>query len=67
MMLQFGRQLLCGRVDGDDTDLDPLGEGRVDPPELDPSMSIVAVPGRERLALSPELEEERALLDPEPA
>jgi hypothetical protein len=67
MMLQFGRQHLCGRVDGDDTDLDPLGEGRVDPPELDPSMSIVAVPGRERLALSPELEEERALLDPEPA
>ena len=55
--LQFSRQRPFGRVDGDDTDLNPFSEGRIDPAKLDPSAPIVAVPGRERHALSPELEE----------
>jgi hypothetical protein len=54
--LQLGRQRLLGRVDGDDADLDAIGEGRVDALKCDPSASIVAVPGRERRALAPELE-----------
>src|SRR5262249_60446673 len=65
--LQFGRQRPSGRVDGDDADLDPFGQGRVDPSKLDPSASLVAVPGRERLAFSLELEEEGTLFEREPA
>jgi len=64
--LQFGRQCLLGRVDGDDTDVDPFGEGRVDPPELDPSASSRLYQAENAAPLSPELEEEGMIFGRDP-
>jgi hypothetical protein len=65
--LQFGRERLLGRVDGDDADLDAIREGRLDALKCDPSPAIVAEPGRERRASAPELEPNGTIFDREPA
>ena len=63
---QFGRERPRGRVDRYDADLDPFVRGRVDPRKPDPSAAVVAVPGRELLALAPEPEEEVTVCDRDP-
>src|SRR3954454_10733322 len=63
---QLGRERPRGRTDGDDADLNPFVQGRVDLVELEPSPSVAADPSGELLALAPEPEREGTVFDRDP-